>query len=269
MGSPAYLLSLAGDSRARLLCREGVYRHALASRQLLRAATRPTVCDRAFCMALNLGLDNRSLLPPFMPVQRNQDGIFAALLGSCFGDGYFGFLPWLLLHRPPVPRPSPGADLWASAARLSAGHLVQVLVRSAAPAAADADAGKNLRALGATLTAWGGMPPADFEEWVRLQVWVQVGRQASQLASQLRQYGAQPAFWADDVKRLLAVWREVLPRQDYVLPWDLVERFGASAARQLLRRLVRRLGQLLRCWPDMVEAAKELRAGGLPLAGKL
>ena len=27
-------------------------------------------------MALNLGLDNRVLLPPFLPVQRNQDGYY-------------------------------------------------------------------------------------------------------------------------------------------------------------------------------------------------
>src|SRR5262249_36014094 len=154
--------------------------------------------------------------------------------------------------RPPVPRPAPGADPWPRAARLSAGHLVQVLVRPAAPAAAGADARQNLRALGATLAEWGCLPPAGFEGVVRLRVWGQMSRQASHLAGQLRQYGAQPAFWADDVRRLLAVWRELLPGKDYVLPWDLAERFGAGAARELLQRLVLRLGQLLQCWPDMV-----------------
>jgi hypothetical protein len=67
MSSPAYLLLLDGASRARLHRSESVYRQALSRRQVLRAVARPTVCDGAVCMALNLGLDNRGLLPPSCP----------------------------------------------------------------------------------------------------------------------------------------------------------------------------------------------------------
>jgi hypothetical protein len=114
MGSPSYFLSLRGASRARLLQSEGVYRYALARQQVLRAVPRATVCDAPYCMALNLGLDNRDLLPPFTPVQRNQDGVFAAILRTCCSGDYFGFLPWMILHvdgyherrRPGVPGPA-------------------------------------------------------------------------------------------------------------------------------------------------------------------
>ena len=66
--SPLYLLALEGATRERLLRSEAEYRTALREQHVLRAVRRPTVCDGAYCMGLNLGLDNREMLPPFMPV---------------------------------------------------------------------------------------------------------------------------------------------------------------------------------------------------------
>jgi hypothetical protein len=107
MGSSLHLLTLDGDSRARLLASEAAYRHAVARRRVLRGVTRPTVGDGGFCMAMHLGLDGRGLLPPFLPVQRNQDGVFAALVRCCLGGGLFGYLPRAVVHRPPAPGARP------------------------------------------------------------------------------------------------------------------------------------------------------------------
>ena len=117
MGSSLYFLSLDGSSCARLLSSVDAYRRALTHHQVVRTATRTTVCDGAYCMALNLGLDNRRMLPPFLPVQCNQDGVFAAVLRACRDDGLFGFLPGAVLHSPPDSRPLPDDDLWRSRGR--------------------------------------------------------------------------------------------------------------------------------------------------------
>jgi hypothetical protein len=269
MGSPAYLLGLGGASRARLLSSERGYRDALARRRLLRAVTRPTVCEGAFCMALNLGLDNRQLLPPFLPVQRNQDGVFAAVLRACFGDAYFGFLPWVLLHQPPAPRAFAAADRWRSAARIPTGQVIEVLIRSAAAGPAPAGSPGALRALGRALARLASLPPEAFQEHVRLHLWDQVARQALQLEKLLLSAGHQPGFWADDVRQFLAAWREALPGADVCAPPDLAGQPPAGAAPERLRRLALRFGQLLQHWPDLVEAARELRARGLRPAGRV
>jgi hypothetical protein len=130
VGSPIYFLSLHGPSRARLLSSETVYRRALARQQVLRAVTRPTVSDATFCMALNLGVDNRELLPPFTPVQRNQDGVFARILHACFQGGLFGFLPWAVLHQAPSTRWLCPDDFWRMAAQVSTGQILEALVGS-------------------------------------------------------------------------------------------------------------------------------------------
>ena len=51
-------------------------------------------------MTTFFGLDNRVLLPPFFPVQRNSDGIFGLMLQKSTWHGT-AFLPSVLLHAPP------------------------------------------------------------------------------------------------------------------------------------------------------------------------
>ncbi|HVS39390.1 MAG TPA: hypothetical protein VMS17_27785 [Gemmataceae bacterium] len=163
MSSSLYFLSLEAASRTRLLRSEETYRRALPHHQVLRTATRPTLCDGAFCMALNVGLDNRRPLPPFLPVQRNQDGVFGALVRVCRGDGFFGFLPGAVPHIPPAPRPLSPDDLWRDAAALRAGQIVLGLIRSIA-----APTGQT--AVGRALAEWGALPAADFDELLRIRV---------------------------------------------------------------------------------------------------
>jgi hypothetical protein len=269
MGSSVYFLSLDGASRERLLRGRDDYRHALASHRVLRAVTRTTVCERALCVAINLGLDNRQLLPPFLPVQRNSDGVFAALVSACLGDALFGFLPAALWHQRPTPRPAGAGDVWDGAARVRTGQLITVLIRAAAPQAGGADGVTNLRTLGCTLAHWGSLPPGEFDQLVRSHLATQLGHQVGLLAARLRQFGGRPEFWADDVRRVLALLQEDLTGKRCPAPCDLVEAFGMDTAGELSRRLVLRLGQMLQCWPDMVEAARDLRAHGVRLAERL
>jgi hypothetical protein len=265
MSSPLHLLSLEGASRARLLRSEAEYRTAVREQRVLRAVPRTTICDGPYCMGLNLGLDNRRLLPPFMPVQRNQDGIFATLVRSCIPGGLFGFLPQALGHDCPR-RGRTSADLrqWG---RLRSGHVIQLLVSAAAPTAGKP--AETLRAVGRTLADWGALERGAFEELVQMQLWGAMTRQAQRLEGQLRQYGGQPGFWAEDVRQVLAGLREDLPRPDSAVPTDLRSAFGEDGAREMLPRLVRRFGELLQVWPDMVEAARELRARGEGVARRL
>jgi hypothetical protein len=104
MASPRYYLSLAGASRERLIASPNAYRSAFRSREVLRTVRRPTVSAGPFCMTTFLGFDNRLLLPPFFPVQRNADGVFGLVLQKCVNGSHVGFLPSVLLHRPVAPR---------------------------------------------------------------------------------------------------------------------------------------------------------------------
>ena len=49
----------------------------------IRFSANPTICHGGFCMSTFIGIDNRSVLPPFPAKFRNEDGIFGTLLSVC------------------------------------------------------------------------------------------------------------------------------------------------------------------------------------------
>jgi hypothetical protein len=97
---------------------------------------------------------------------------------------------------------------------------------------------------------------------VRRHVSAQMSGQVSQLSARLRQYQSEPTFWANDVRQVLSILEEALPRGLCAIPADLGGPTG-NGATEKLRRLVARLGELLEFWPDMVEAARDLRGRGV------
>jgi hypothetical protein len=265
MGSPRYFLSLTGAARERLLQSESTYRSACASREVVRTVERATISDGTFCMTAFIGFDNRALLPPFFPVQRNDDGIWGVTLRRCLEDGYFGFLPWLLLHAPVEARAFAPQAAWKSGVGSPSYDIVIALIESF-EFGPGASGGERLRALGKHLTELGTMALADFEEFARIQLWSRAITEISLLEQRLQLYGGAPDFWAGDVKKRLAVLRETLPEEGQIVARDLTAGRSVKEARELMQRLVLKFGRLLAWWPEIVEAAKRLRARGRRLA---
>lgn len=264
-GSSLALLMLEGDSRARALASETVYREAVRRRQWMRAATRPTITNGGYCMALNLGLDNRRLLPPFLPFQRNQDGVFGGVLALCCG-GCTGYLPWMVLHRSPEEQAAPPAEIfWPRSVQYKTGHVMQTLLGSFPQGLGKPPPDSRLEALGKWLEEIASAEPADFTEYVRLHTWNALTRLASELEAKLQKYAGQPAFWAEDARRALAAVVKLLAGPATGLPADLCEKWGPEQGLLRFRSLARNYGSLLRAWPGLVTAAKELRARGIRL----
>jgi len=266
MGSPRNFLLLSGASRERLLRSESVYRTAFTSREVLRAVSRPCISDGTFCMTTFLGVDNRALLPPFFPVQRNTDGMFGTTLASCVDDGYFGFLPWVLVHSPLEPRAFSPDDFWGNASAASTADVIRACVRSMEFGPGLTEPADRMRTLGQHLRRLGALPWPEFEEFLRGQLWRWQSAHLSLLDDRLRNDGDGPKFWVEDVRRVLTTLQQSLPTPEYMVPRDLVGARSADEARELLLRLLRSFGELLGWWPDLVQSAKALRARGQRLA---
>jgi hypothetical protein len=265
MSSSVYFLLLEGESRARLHRTEAVYRDTLARHQLWRAVTRPTLVHGATCQALNLGLDLRRPLPPFLPVQRNQDGIFCTLVKTCCSDAYVGLLPFLLRHEAPQRRVLTAVDLHRTVTGMRTDVAIQLLIRSCAACCTGTEE-RNLQAVGEGLVDLAARPLEEFTATLRRLVWEQMSGLSRQCAALLEKHGSQPSWWAADLRKLLTDLRGRLAEPDYVIPQDLAQAFGPGAALPLLQRLTGRLGRLLQCWPALFEAARDLRARGVRLA---
>jgi hypothetical protein len=267
IGSTGYLF-IDAESQKRLTQSEATYQAAVRSRQVLRLVRRTTISEGTSCIAVNLGLDNRSLLPPFMPVQRNSDGLFARTLRLCFRDGYLGYLPWAMLHAPERPRQQDLDDYWRHIRRVRTPDVVIHLMQaSGAPYDGLTDAAA-LRRLGAQFEEWGSLDAETFRELLQKQVWRSAGSV----------FAAQPSpeapptdqeFYAKLRNKYADILRDRVTEKDYLLPSDLAKIGDKTQVEALSREICRRFGQLLQAWPAIHEAALRLRARGNELARPL
>lgn len=267
--APVGYLLLRDDSRERLVRSETDYRSAFKSREVLRVADGPYISANAWCVTAAVGYDNRELLPPFMPVLRGEDDLFGFTLHACFDDGYFGYLPSAVLHSPPDHRAYGHDDLGEFGSGVRMCNVILACVKSLNAWPGLEDARVRMRALGEHLTSVGSLPQEDFEELVLVNLYRMQSEYVTFLEGTLQDYDGWPEYWADDVESYIDALRAAMESRDYAVPQDLLAGRGQEEARRLSRRLVFRYGQLLRWWPEMVDAAKSLRAQGRRLAAPL
>jgi len=207
-------------------------------------------------MAYWIGLDNRDILPPFFPVGRNSDGIFGATLRTCFEDGYLGHLPWAILHSPDQPRAFPPGILWTNTSKLDLSDILGGIIREfqRIPGATPE---RNLRLLGSYLEALGSTPLADFEERLKLGLATSISKSIGLLLDSESGRETLPKYWQEDFERLVRARARPFEGGGPLLPRDLPATSGDLEARLLLQQLIRRYGDTLRYWPDMVEVSKQ------------
>jgi len=271
MSSPRYYLTLTGASRDRLLASAEAYRSALQSREILRAVDRPTISTSSFCMTTFLGLDNRVLLPPFLPVQRNSDGVFGLLVQTCTSDNRLAFLPWVLLHAADGLRTFAPDEMSTDGESVRLADIVMACARSHETANRHLTDATRFRRLGKHLQSLGALHLTEFEAHVRGLLRYRTHAFITILQGHLQTYGASPRFWSEDVTQMMALMVTAMTREDYVVPRDLRQQCDVEDARRLSQQLVVRFGELLEAWPGIVAAARRLRARGLrltdPIAG--
>ena len=254
--SPAYLLYLRGASLRRATQTEAAYRMAKQTRQLLRAPTQATITDGGPCMTTNIGLDGRALLPPFLPVLRNEDGLFGSMLRACFKHAFRGHLAGrVLLHDPPEPRKNHGHIAFEP---YGAGSVLMHLISAFG---AQPHSETVLQALGVHLQDIGAAPSADFAEYVRVLCFQDASSKMRRLRQRLEKERSGPAYWVEDVRRYLSTVQQAMEEN------RLAPVLDGGEQQTMVQELICRFGELCAHWPALWEAALELRAEGHPLAG--
>jgi hypothetical protein len=268
MSSPGSLLSRRGATRERLVAVDDAsYRAAYSARQLIAAVPRKLVTDGPFCMSATLGLDNRDLLPPFMPTMRGEDTIFGLTIARCLDGAWMGHVPAAVLHRPVESRQFATDAIWRDAGRVPFKQIMWACVAAAPFGASDSDDASRLRTLGRWLAELGTRPAVELDEVVRVMLWRQAAQLMRGLEEQLATHRSTPSYWATDIRRSLDTLRAAVVREDYGAPYDLDD--DVERARGLARHLIRDFGDLLVAWPELVASAERLNADGRSIAAPI
>jgi hypothetical protein len=239
------------------------YREDLKLRDIVRHFPSTTICRTGFPMTTAVGLDHRVLLPPFMPVCRNQDGLFVATVKRVHPQGHFAHLPFALTHKPSEMRKNDSA--WTST-RI-AEHIVEYIATwSEPPAQQDAD--MRCRSLGEFLIGISSMREPDFEEMTRVLLLRRATRFIKECETLLARYHRTPKFWARDLCDRIAEIRKAMISEDFTVPCDLAALFSSEHIHEATQELIKKFGELLYWWPEVVKTTRTLADGNVRL-GKL
>jgi hypothetical protein len=261
---PQWLTSI-GSTRDRLCESAEVYQRSMRSRAVCRVPPTYVVTPNPFLMTYAVGLDNREILPPFCPVQRNQDGIFALSLRRCRANAYFGHVPWAIVHDPPEAR-TWDADALVRSVSGCRSDLILLNCIGAFVQQPSLEPAGNLRLLGEHLSTLAAMAPEAFEEFLRARVSPLVAGAVQQLEGEKRPARLWPPFLVADFERYVRGLRDAFSRDSFFAPVDLVEDVGEERARDAMRAVLRQFGALFEHWPDLLAGAAALEQEGTRLS---
>ncbi len=248
--------------RARLAGLGDAFDRCLTSRETACQTMSFTISHGdASGIGICFGLDNRSLLPPYMPGFDNEDGTFSALLARCADDAYVGHVPLTVVHDPLTDRQY--SDNRDSVIRMT--NIMTGAMNMWRPRLGSESMSERLTSLGKHLVSVGRMGEAEFAEVVHVIACSYYSQLLQACESVLNTDAYQVEAWAQTLdKRIAAILDRLERRNDYMRPVDV--RCEATADSLVAARdAIGTFGELLMWWPAIVERTTELRHGGVEL----
>jgi hypothetical protein len=261
--SPTLFLGLEqGPTRNRVLTSKHTYKRALESGELLRVARLATICHKPELIGTFLGIDNRGCLPPFMPVGRSEDAVFAATLAKCFPSSYFGHLPWALFHVGSEVRTYVCGYL-ESVEYNRICDVLRCCIQAFDPPSDVTESVDKLTALGQFLIQLGSKACGEFDQFVRERLQLDVDMTVSHLQSILSSNDSRPKFWADYVERWITARQHAVVQSHFTVAREFLSGRSLQEAQVATQEQVSQFGALLQYWREMVAVASRLRLSGI------
>ena len=221
------------------------YQLLRGSREGLRAPVRDSLGGHTV-LGGHIGIDATQIMPPFAPYGRNQDGLWAGLLGFLQPDSFLLTPREAILHAPTTARRAlePG--------RISVLPCVNDLLLALLTefSATQANVGLSYRMAGTLFEQWGSRSPGIRKAALAELHLKSVLRLAAHLEDQLNHYRGLPELWANDVELALAHLETQLTLGTDYCPEEF------QAAPGALGGYLNQFGQLLAAWPEIWEAGK-------------
>jgi hypothetical protein len=228
---------------------------ALESREITCVANQLILTHETACLAYCMGVDNTSLTPPFMPIGRNEDGVWGATLGFMDQRALFAHLPHGVVHDSSR---SAAFDIPMVSARQSriADLFLFVISRHARSVLVDAPE-ERLRRLGQLLIDVSELSRSDF---LALIAEARLSTLCNELAQAEATMASTPectTHWGDAIRDYRRVLLEHAVRPDFLVPFE-APRASTSGGVDEARTYARDFGELLLWWPEIWKVAREL-----------
>jgi hypothetical protein len=224
-----------------------MFETALTSREVVRVASADTVGHDPVLMGYCMGVTNRTLVPPFAPRGRNEEGVFAAVLQLCEPDTLFGQPAVGVVHDSDRKGPYPIEPQSATETRL-ADLLVAFLRRAALKQRGTAE--ERLRHIGRTLTEISQMSARDFQRECTnalADIWC---RELSGAATLCR-LPTCGTHWQQAVSRYRRRFLDAVTRDTFLVPVEMLDMGRRESCLVAAQRWIGDFAELLALWPSL------------------
>jgi hypothetical protein len=257
---------VTGPSLARLASSAPMYEAARNSREILRVTRRICISRSAAGPGAFVGMDNRQMLPPFMPLGGAEDMFYWELKRKCMPEDFYAHVPWALLHQPPTARHFVPADLHRPREGFDFYSIVKAFLHSLPEIAlAQMPYADRMQLVGRQFEDLGRLRPADFEATMGDLLRQEVARTKARLRQKLNDMTEACQLWKRDLEHCLReYWSTDHP--DMAVPVDFMFLGGREKALKLGQTLLLQYGRLLLAWPEIMRRTAELRSAGVRVA---
>ena len=213
------------------------------SRILFRAPNRLSI-GGAYFQGVHVAFDLDQLLPPFAPLGRCEDNLWAACLSRLRPDLLIANPREAAYHKPLEQRTAQRSDIHRSIIYCNE-VLAAILPHPDASGSPDA----FFRAVGASLDSVAGAPLPKFRRWISERYCHHLSLLISRMESLLSTYGGESVAWDEDMVAAIEELNETIARPSCWLPVEFTD------DEEGFRSYMQRFGRLLEIWPELTKKA--------------
>lgn len=229
---------------------------ALKYREICKIANRYLIMHEVSCMAACMGLSNAWLVPPFLPVGRNEDGLFGAMLSAIDPTAVSCHVPYAVLHNSSRP-PRYAGPRFPSAKETRTADLMIALVHLWRRSATGVQPGRRLIRLGEWLRDLARLKAAAFVDLVTVAVLTTRQRELARIEAMVEPGSDWPIYW----QRALRAYRRELVKNltlpDFPQPIEFRATTRPKGWRDF-QKFVRSSADLLIAWPTVWQSAAQI-----------
>lgn len=252
MYCPCTLLFSTGRWKAALASDPLLYQNAFRYRECHRIATSYVVTHDSKFMAGCVALDNASIMPPFMPFGRNEDGVFGATLSYCDPDTVYGHVPFGILHESDRPSEYPDQVNRAATETRIAEVLIAFMHMHPAPIV-ETSVSARMSYLGGVFKHLGSIGVDEFRTQLTRASLEKRQRELNQIERMVSGH-EYPDFWVSDLIEYRETLLNSMTDEYFFIPCEFRSCPSLHESLNALRRYFRMLGDGFRVWANVWEA---------------
>jgi hypothetical protein len=201
-----------------------------------------------------MGVSNKGLCPPFIPVGRNSDGVFGYTLGLLDRRAIFAHIPVGIVHDSDRPSQYDAGIPSASGARLA-----DLILEFTASCTSPVGGTGKLRDIGRHLQAYGAHSASEFLVLAYQAFIASKTRLLSLMDDEVDQTPCCQAFWRKAISSYRTAFFDASRDPEAFIPSEVKHLASMDEMIQTAQSTVNNIGRLYDVWPSILSAADDMQ----------